>query len=64
MNVTGVEWRDLDAHDARVLPDRRRRRAPNPAGADEEEDVIQLHCEDSEEPADGLDVVGDGSSLP
>jgi hypothetical protein len=57
MNVTGVEWRDLDPHDARSLPDRRRQRVPKPAGADEEEDVIEIHGGCSDELADGLDLV-------
>jgi len=51
MNVTGVEWRDLDPHDPRFTPGRRPKRARRPE-SDQEEDILDLHGEADSPPAE------------
>ncbi|MGA2592752.1 MAG: hypothetical protein ABSH32_22805 [Bryobacteraceae bacterium] len=55
MNVTGVEWRGPDPREGRFAAGGRprRRRSPGP----DDDDVIEVHGEAAEEPADGLDVI-------
>jgi len=54
MNVTGIEWRDLDPQE-RGRPAKRASR-PRPKRVDsEEEDVIEIHGQADDETADGLD---------
>ncbi|HTT60762.1 MAG TPA: hypothetical protein VMG35_02945 [Bryobacteraceae bacterium] len=55
MNVTGVEWRDLDPHDGKFPSKHPPRRPPKPA-EDDESDVVEIHGQAGEETADGLDV--------
>ena len=57
MNVTGVEWRDFDPHEARFPSGQRHRRPPHPEQPAEEEDVVEIQGDTAEEMADGLDVV-------
>jgi len=57
MNVTGVEWRDLDSHDDQLLRGRKPRHARLPVADGEEEDSVEIHGEVVEEVADGLDLV-------
>lgn len=59
MNVTGVEWRDLDPHGARFYPGQRRKRARQPASEPDEDDVVEIRDETADETADGLDMVED-----
>jgi len=54
MNVTGIEWRDIDPHESRFPAGQRRRRAPEPADSDDD-DVVEIHGQADEETADGLD---------
>jgi hypothetical protein len=54
MNVTGAEWRDLDPHEARYPLRNRSRRASESPAADED-DIVEIHGESTEETADGLD---------
>ena len=56
MNVTGVEWRDVDPHEPRFPAGQRHRRPPERPDT-EEDDVVEIHGEAGEEPADGLDVL-------
>lgn len=56
MNVTGVDWRDLDPHETRFPSGQRQRRAPKPPET-EEDDVVEIHGDAGEEAADGLDVL-------
>jgi len=59
MNVTGVEWRDRDPNDGRFGGRAKPRRAPEPAepAEPEEEDVVEIHSENPEDIADGIDEV-------
>ena len=59
MNVTGVEWRDLDPHEGRFYPGQGRKRARQPARVPDEDDVVEILDESADETADGLDVVED-----
>ena len=54
MTVSGVEWRDLDRHEARYPSKHPPRRAPKPADPGDD-DVVEIHGEADEEVADGLD---------
>jgi hypothetical protein len=54
MNVTGVEWRDLDPHEGKFPFKRAARRATKPVDA-EDDDVVEIHGQTDEETADGLD---------
>ena len=54
MNVTGVEWRD--PHEQQYAAGRRQRRNPKPVEP-EEDDVIEIHSESGEEPANDVDVL-------
>jgi hypothetical protein len=54
MNVTGIEWRDIDPHERRFPSGQRRPRAPKLADSDED-DVVEIHSQADEETADGLD---------
>jgi hypothetical protein len=54
MNVTGVEWRDLDPHEGKFFSKHPPRRAPKPVDPDED-DVVEIHGPADEETADGLD---------
>jgi hypothetical protein len=54
MNVTGVEWRDLDPHEGKFPSKHPPRRAPKPTDPDED-DVVEIHGPADEETADGLD---------
>lgn len=54
MNVTGVEWRDLDPHEGKFSSKHPPRRAPKPVDPDED-DVVEIHGPADEETADGLD---------
>jgi len=56
MNVTGIEWRGQDPRDGRFAAAGRQRRGRKPAGS-EEDDVVEVHGESGDEPADGLDSV-------
>ena len=56
MNVTGVEWRDLDPHETHFPAGQRHRRPPK-AEEPEEDDVVDLQGDGGEEVGDGLDVV-------
>jgi len=62
MNVTGIEWRDLDAHEGRFFSGHGPRRKRKPRGADEE-DIVEIHGATEEEPADGLDLLEAPSPL-
>jgi len=55
MTVTSVEWRDLDPHEGRFLSKRPPRRALKPVDSDDDGDVVEIHNQADEEPADGLD---------
>jgi len=55
MNVTGIEWRDLDPHEGNFSSKRPPRRAPKPVDSDGEDDVVEIHGQAEEETADGLD---------
>jgi len=55
MNVTGVEWRDLDPHEAKYPSKRQPRHAPKPEDDPEQDDVVEIHGQAGEETADGLD---------
>lgn len=54
MNVTGVEWRDLDPHEGKLPFKRAARRPPKPEDSDND-DVVEIHSQTDEETADGLD---------
>jgi hypothetical protein len=54
MNVTSIEWRDIDPHERRFPSGQRRRRAPQPADSGDD-DVVEIHSQADEETADGLD---------
>lgn len=54
MNVTSVEWRDLDPHERRYPSKRPPSRTPKPVDTGDD-DVVELHGEAGEEIADGLD---------
>ncbi|HUO27871.1 MAG TPA: hypothetical protein VMU80_01545 [Bryobacteraceae bacterium] len=56
MNVTGIEWRGQDPNDGRFAAGKRLRRPAKHEEA-EEEDVVEIHAEDEDETADGLDQV-------
>ena len=56
MNVTGVEWRDPDSYEPRLPARKRQRRPPTLEEATEEGDVVEIHGDSSDSPADGLDV--------
>ena len=51
MNVTGVEWRGQDPRDGRFAASVRQRRERKPADADQA-DIVEVHGEDDQEPAD------------
>jgi hypothetical protein len=55
MNVTGVEWRDLDPHGGQDGSKRPPHRAPKPP--DPGDDVVEIHGSGEEESADGLDQI-------
>jgi len=55
MNVTSIEWRDLDPQERRFPSKRQPRRAPEPAGSGEDDDVVEIHGQADEQTADGLD---------
>ena len=59
MNVTGVEWRDLDPHDGNFFAGQRKRRARKAADSPEDqgEDIVEIHGSDDDQPGDGLDVL-------
>jgi hypothetical protein len=56
MDVTRIDRWDQDPQDGRYSSGRGLRHPRKPPG-DEEDDVVQIHGEDEEEPADGLDLV-------
>jgi len=52
MNVTGIEWRDLDSRE-RSFPSRRApRSAPKPAASGDDDDIVEIHGQADEETAD------------
>jgi hypothetical protein len=56
MNVTGVEWRGPDPREGRFGVGLRQRRVRKPTNPDDD-DVVQVHGEFADEPADGLDLI-------
>ena len=56
MNVTGIEWRGQDPNDGRFAAGKRPRRAAKHEDA-EDEDFVDIHSENEDETADGLDQV-------
>jgi hypothetical protein len=54
MNVTGVEWGDLDPHERKFPSKRPPKRAPKPEDSGDD-DVVEIHGQADEETADGLD---------
>jgi hypothetical protein len=59
MNVTGVEWRDVDPHERQYSSKRPPHRAANPV--DPDDDIVEIHGPSDEETADGLDSAAVGS---
>jgi hypothetical protein len=57
MTVTGVEWRDPDAHDERFRSKKPPVHASKPVD-EPDDDVVEIHAEAAEEAADGLDEFG------
>ena len=56
MNVTGIEWRDLDPHESKFPEGSKHRRAhKHPEEDPADEDIVQIHGQADEETADGLD---------
>jgi len=55
MNVTGIEWRDLDPHERKFSSKRPPRRASKPEDSDGNDDIVEIHGEADEDIADGLD---------
>jgi len=54
MNVTGVEWRDLNSREGQFSPKRPPRRVSKPDDSPDD-DVVEIHGPAEEEMADGLD---------
>jgi hypothetical protein len=57
MTVTGVEWRDPDAHEERFRSKKPPLHASKPVD-EPDGDVVEIHAEAAEETADGLDEFG------
>lgn len=55
MNVTGVEWRDVDPHESHYPAGDRHRRPPKPPEPDDAEDTVEIHGEAEEDQADSLE---------
>jgi len=53
MNVTGVEWRDQEPREGRPAP----RARPRRRAVEDGDDIVELHGESPDEPADELDTI-------